>query len=427
MCAPTSPAPQKRNAVEKPHIILYDTKEDFENLLPITFTRPISAIRLGITTLREKWEAMLPSDYCVETADFMSDIFPCDDSADDETLHICSSLIPTREVVEAVAGLRPGERLLADDGYLMAYRGNCFDEKLSYLSGLSNSAAHSVAVSFEGEVRRLRYVFDIFLQNGFALEEDFRRLTAGRESAEPYSNNLILGPLTYPDGLPRIFVEEGGEVEGANLNLREGPIYIGKDARIMEGSSVRGGLALCERAQVRMGAKIYGATTLGPYCKAGGELSNVVMIGYSNKSHDGYLGNAVIGEWCNIGAGVNASNLKNDYSKIRIWNYPQGRFMRTDLQFCGLIMGDHSKAGVNCMFNTATVLGVGVNVYGSGFPRVFVPSFSEGSASAGFSDVSLKKFFEVATRVMGRRGKQITEKEQAVYEHIYRLSQEHKR
>lgn len=398
------------------NIILYDTQEDFINLLPITFTRPISGIRLGIITLREKWERLLAGKYCVDTADFMSDVFPCEVKEGDDTLHICSSVIPTKNLAETIVSLKSGEKLIDGEGQTIAYRGN-------YDDGENDK---SDKITYAGETRRLKYVFDIFLNNDFALKEDFRLLTQGRESAAPYTNNLILGDFTDTDGVPQLFLEEGAEVEGATLNLREGPIYVGKNARVMEGSCLRGGVALCERAQVRMGAKIYGATTLGPYCKAGGELSNVVMLGYSNKSHDGYLGNAVIGEWCNIGAGVNASNLKNDYSKIRIWNYMQKRFMRTNLQFCGLIMGDHSKAGVNCMFNTATVLGVGVNVYGSGFPRVFVPSFSEGSASSGFSDVSLTKFLDIASRVMGRRDMEISEKKRAVYEHIYNYSQTHK-
>lgn len=398
------------------HVILYDTKEDFGNLLPITFTRPISSIRVGITTIREKWEALLPGVYRVETADFMSELYLCDYKDDDDTLVVCSSVIPTKEIAERVDGLKRGEKLVGQDGAWIAYRGCLDDEKVESLA----------KVEYDGDCHRLKYVFDIFLNNFFAIKEDFRRLTAGRESAAAYTSNLILGDFTDATGLPQLFIEEGGCAEGANINLKDGPVYIGKDACIMEGSSVRGPLALCDNAEVRMGAKVYGGTTLGPYCKAGGELSNVVMLGYSNKSHDGYLGNAVIGEWCNIGAGVNASNLKNDYSKIRIWNYVQRRFIHTDLQFCGLIMGDHSKAGVNCMFNTATVLGVGVNVHGSGFPRVFVPSFSEGSASAGFSDVSLKKFFDIAERVMGRRGHEISEKERKVYEHVYEVSQTHK-
>lgn len=405
-------------------IIIYDTQEDFGNLLPITFTRPISKIRVGITTILEKWESLLEGDYRVETADFMSEVFPCQIKEGDDTLHVCSSVLPTDDMAREVEALKSGEKLLDATGLIIAFRGNCSGEyTLDAASGRIPSFREKI---YKGECRRLRYVFDIFLNNAYALKEDYRRITKERESQEAVANNLILGDFVDSEGFPQVFLEEGAVVEGATLNLREGPVYVGRNAKIMEGSCVRGGLAVCEGAQVRMGAKIYGATTLGPYCKAGGELSNVVMLGYSNKSHDGYLGNAVIGEWCNIGAGVNASNLKNDYSKIRIWNYLQRKFIRTDLQFCGLIMGDHSKAGVNCMFNTATVIGVGVNVYGSGFPRVFVPSFSEGSASAGFSDVTLKKFFDIASRVMGRRGLEISEKERAIYEHIYNLSQNHK-
>ena len=406
------------------YIILYDTKEDFGNLLPITFTRPISNIRVGISTIREKWEAFLPGDYCVETADFMSDIFPCDVKEGDETLHICASVLPTAELALAVVALKPGECLVDSNRLTIAFRGDCIEDY--YAENRLPDSFRGKCCEFQGECHRLGYVFDIFRENAFALKEDFRRITSGRESCEAFTNNLILGDITDSEGLPQIFLEEGAVAEGATINLREGPVYIGRNARIMEGSNVRGGLALCDHAQVRMGAKVYGATTLGPYCKAGGEVSNVVMLGYSNKSHDGYLGNAVIGEWCNIGAGVNASNLKNDYSKIRIWNYVQKRFIRTDLQFCGLIMGDHSKAGVNCMFNTATVLGVGVNVHGSGFPRVFVPSFSEGSASSGFSDVSLNKFFDIAARVMSRRGIEVSDRQKAIYEYIYKFSQDHK-
>lgn len=411
------------NCATMQHIIIYDTPEDFGNLLPITFTRPISNIRVGITTMREKWEALLPGHYCVETADFMCDEFPCEIKEGEDTLHVCASVFPTSQMAEMVSSLKSGQELVDSEGLVIAYRGDCRVLKKGEESYRKEGV---VSISFKGECHRLKYVYDIFLKNAYALKEDFARLTEGRDSVAPDKSNLIIGDYEDETGRPLIFIEEGAIVEGANLNTREGPIYIGVNAKIMEGSCVRGGLALCENAQIRMGAKVYGATTLGPWCKAGGELSNVVMLGYSNKSHDGYLGNAVIGEWCNIGAGVNASNLKNDYSKIRIWNYVQKRFVHTGLQFCGLIMGDHSKAGVNCMFNTATVLGVGVNVHGSGFPRVFVPSFSEGSASAGFSDVSLKKFFDIASRVMSRRGLEISEKQKAIFEYIYQVSQNHK-
>ena len=220
------------------------------------------------------------------------------------------------------------------------------------------------------------------------------------------------------DGL----IEEGATIEGATINLRKGPVYIGHNAEIMEGSCVRGPLALCKEAKIRMGSKIYGGSTFGPFCKVGGEIDNAVFFGFSNKAHDGYLGNAVIGEWCNIGAGVNASNLKNDYSKIRVWNYKSHTFMRTDLQFCGPIIGDHTKIGVNCMLNTATVLGVGVNIHGSGFPRVFVPSFSEGSPVTGFTNVTMKKFHDIAERVMSRRDLRLTDIDNRIYEKVYEVA-----
>ncbi|MDE5632492.1 MAG: glucose-1-phosphate thymidylyltransferase, partial [Muribaculaceae bacterium] len=264
------------------------------------------------------------------------------------------------------------------------------------------------------EVTAIEQLYDIFMLNGARIKADFERLTAGRTSQPLSATNTVIGDPSL------IFIEEGAVVEGAFLNTAKGPIYVGADAEIMEGSMLRGPIALCEHATVNMGTKIYPDTTVGPFCKVGGELNNVVFLGYSNKAHDGFLGNAVIGEWCNIGAGAVASNLKNDYTQIRLWNYPTHRFARTSLQFCGLIMGDHSKAGINTMFNTATVLGVGVNVHGAGFPRNFVESFSEGS-TAGFTRVPEKKFFDIAERMMARRGKALTPAERRMLTHLMTL------
>ena len=238
----------------------------------------------------------------------------------------------------------------------------------------------------------VRHLYDIFEFNGEVLEQDFKRLTAGRKSQPLSSTNTIIGDPS------RIFIEEGAYVEGAVLNTNDGPIYIGQNVEVMEGACIRGGFAACHDAKVRIGAKVYGATTLGPHCKIGGEVENSVFIGYSNKAHDGFLGDAVIGEWCNIGGGTTASNLKNDYGEIKLWNYATKRFERTGLQFCGLFMGDHSKIGVNGMINTATVLGVGVNIHGAGFPRNFVASFQEGCASVGFKNVPLETFYTIAQR-----------------------------
>ena len=257
------------------------------------------------------------------------------------------------------------------------------------------------------------------MKNSDAIEWDFTLMTAGRQSAAPDASCRIIGDPA------RLFIEPGAQVTGAFINVTAGPVYIASTATVMEGSCLRGPIACCEHSQVNMGTKIYGATTIGNYCKVGGELNNVVMQGYSNKAHDGFLGNAVIGEWCNLGAGCVASNLKNDYTEIKLWNYPAHRFLRTGLQFCGLIMGDHSKAGINTMFNTATVIGVGVNIHGTGFPRNFVASFSEGSPS-GYVDVSMPKFLDIARSMMARRGIELTEADIRMFDAIRHISDDYK-
>ena len=365
-------------------IIIYDNAAVRSNILPLSYTRPLGALRIGIDTIAEKWQAMLTGEYLWSpAADYLAEIFPSSDDAD--ALYVAGHIIPDKALAEAVASLRPGQKLMCNHEEVAHYGTDATD-----------------TVEYCGSPDAVHNLYDIFILNNKAVEADFERITAGRQSLPLSPTNTIIGDAS------KIFIEEGARVEGAFLNTCAGPIYIGRDAEIMEGSMLRGPIALCEHAVVNMGTKIYPGTTLGPYCKVGGELNNVVMLGYSNKAHDGFLGNAVIGEWCNLGAGCVASNLKNDYSPIRLWNYSTAHFERTGLQFCGLIMGDHSKAGINTMFNTATVLGVGVNVHGSGFPRNFVPSFSEGGASNGFSDVSMTKFFEIARRMMARRHIELT-------------------
>ena len=352
-----------------PNVILRDPEGARENLLPLSFTRPLSELRLGILTLREKWQLMLPGNYSWETAPYLAEKFPA--TTEPPAYIIDSDIRPTPDLADA---LKRGEEP------------RC--------------------------IERIGHLYDIFMKNGEAIEADFRLVTVGRESMPLPDSNTLIGNRSL------LFIEPGARVEGAILNTAHGPIYIGRDAEVMEGCCLRGPIALCEHATVNMGTKIYPATTIGPWCKVGGELNNVVMIGYSNKAHDGFLGNAVIGEWCNLGAGCVASNLKNDYTEIKLWNYPAHRFLRTGLQFCGLIMGDHSKAGINTMFNTATVVGVGVNIHGSGFPRNFIASFSEGGAS-GFTDVSLTKFYDIATRMMARRGKTLTDHDRRIFQYIY--------
>ncbi len=392
-------------------IYLTDSNLSHENLLPLSFTRPIADFRVGITTLREKWELLLPGDYRYYPVEYLREKFG--DISDNEAvaLFLTGATVADESLAEAISSLAPGEAIL--DG----------ENPVAFLGSLSSYINKEwKVVNYSGKIRVVRYTFDIFLLNPETIAEDFRRLTAGRVSQPCDPSNRIIGPLFTEEGKPNLFIEEGATVVGATINLLNGPVYIGRDAEIMEGSCVRGPLALCDNAKIRMGSKIYGGCTFGPFCKVGGEVDNSVFFAYSNKAHDGYLGNAVVGEWCNIGAGVNASNLKNDYSKIRIWNYHTHTFMRTDLQFCGPIIGDHTKIGVNCMLNTATVLGVGVNIHGAGFPRVFVPSFSEGSATGGFTSVSMKKFDDIAERVMSRRNLHLTEEDSRIYEKVYQVA-----
>lgn len=398
------------------NIILFDAPEVRENLLPLSFTRPVAEFRVGITTIREKWEKIIPGNYSYLTADYLSEKYSATVEAGDDNLFVAGHVVPDYSDAfrEAVMSLGEGEALCSD-GERIAFRGDLE----SFKSGECRAEKQ-----WNGPLTAIHYVYDVFLNNGAQIEKDFAVLDLSDSCALSQSNTLI-GDAKDAGGRPRIYIAPGAVVEGAIINVKNGPVYIGRDAEVMEGCCLRGPVALCEHAVFNMGTKVYPATTVGPWSKMGGELNNAVIFGFSNKAHDGFLGNAVVGEWCNLGADCVASNLKNDYSKVRVWNYPTHRFQRTDLQFCGLIMGDHSKAGINTMFNTATVVGVGCNIHGAGFPRTFIPSFSEGGA-AGFNDVQLSKFFDIAERVMARRHKQLTDADRRIFEEIYRIADTYK-
>ena len=374
--------------------ILFDANR--ESLFPLTHTRPISEIRIGILTIKEKWAKYLGSDPSTQTADYLQKKHPLKKEADN--LYIYGGVCPNKALVAAIQQLADGEGLYAGDT-LLAYR-NAANQK----------------VIFAEEFTKIEKLWHIFQYNAIELQTDFDLLTAGRISQVLSDTNLIMGS-------ENIFVEKGAKLEGAILNATTGPIYIGKNAEVMEGSIVRGPFAMCEHSVLKMGAKIYGATTLGPYCKVGGEVNNSVLMSYSNKGHDGFLGNSVLGEWCNIGADTNNSNLKNNYAEVRLWSEQAGRFEKTGLQFCGLIMGDHSKCGINTMFNTGTIVGVSANIFGAGFPRNFVPSFAWGG-SAGYSTYQLPKVFEVAEKVMMRRGVPFDDTEKAILQQVFELTSE---
>ncbi len=390
-------------------IILRDTRETHLNLLPLTYTRPVADLIVGINTIRQKWQMYLPGEYSYDVEEYLREKFPPAEIGTGDLI-ITSNVVPEEILARTVANLHPGEKLIAKNA-----AGDTVDVALR----VGDAPGAQIEIAYDSRVDTIDFLYDIFLLNARKIEEDFEFLTRNREGQSIPRSNTVIGD---PD---LIYIESGAIVEGVVLNASHGPIYVGRDVEIMEGSCLRGPIALGERSTVNMGSKIYPGTTLGPWCKVGGELNNVVMIGYSNKAHDGFLGNAVIGEWCNLGAGCVSSNLKNDYTEIKLWNYPRHRFLKTGLQFCGLIMGDHSKAGINTMFNTATVVGVGVNVHGSGFPRNFVASFSEGGA-AGFTDLPMEKFLDIASRMMARRHRALTDVDVRLFEEIRNQAENYK-
>ncbi|WP_298503146.1 GlmU family protein [uncultured Maribacter sp.] len=372
-------------------------------LLPFTFTRPVADIRVGILTIREKWEKYLRTTTTTITEDYLSVKYPMVEM--EENILLNSSFLPTKELVLLIEDLKENEAIFYGEE-VVAFFTTDSQEKVDLSS--------YKPIDFQGELLRIENTWDIFSKNEAAIIADFKFLTEGRKS-QPISktNNLICSE--------NIFLEEGAQVEYSILNATDGPIYIGKDAQIWEGSLVRGPLALCNNATVKLGAKIYGGTTVGPYSKVGGEVSNSVIFGYSSKGHDGFLGNSVLGEWCNLGADTNNSNLKNNYAKVKLWSYEQEKFQETGLQFCGLMMGDHSKTAINTMFNTGTVIGVNTNVYVPGFPRNFVPSFSWGGAT-GFTTYATKKAFEVAKVVMDRRSVEFNDVEADILTAVFELT-----
>ncbi|TMM28777.1 glucose-1-phosphate thymidylyltransferase [Polaribacter aestuariivivens] len=371
-----------------------------KSLLPFTYTRPVADIRVGILTIREKWEKYLGLTTTTITEEFLEEKFPMVEM--EENILLNASFCPTENLVESVKNLSKNEAIFKGEDVIAFYTSNNQEEV---------NFDEYTQIEFEDDLIQIKNTWDIFTFNGKAIKQDFKLLTEGKTSQPIPSGVQVLNE-------ENIFIEEGAEILFSTLNASEGPIYIGKDALIMESSSIRGPFAMCEHAVVKMGAKIYSDTTLGPYCKVGGEVSNSVLFGYSSKGHDGYLGNSVLGEWCNLGADSNNSNLKNNYAEVKLWSYETERFAKTGLQFCGLMMGDHSKCGINTMFNTGTVVGVSANLFGSGFPRNFIPSFSWGGA-AGFTNFQINKVFEVATAVMKRRNLVFDEKEQRILEHVF--------
>lgn len=386
--------------------ILFDASRN--SLLPLTYTRPVCDIRIGILTIREKWEKYLGEKTSTITEDYLSAKYPTEQS--EEMMLINGSICPTPKLLKAIKGLKVGQALVCQGNVVAMYK-----TKAQFLSEEDSTQEIEVEYDFI----KINNTWDIFVFNDKALREDFELLTQNRKSAPLSSTNRVVGEQN-------IFVEEGAMVEFAILNAKEGPIYIGKDAEVMEGSIVRGPFAMCEHSVLKMASKIYGATTLGPYVKVGGEVSNVVIFGYSNKAHDGFIGNSVIGEWCNIGADTNASNLKNTYEEVRVWSIEKNTFVPTGQTFFGTIMGDHSKCGINTMFNTGTVIGVSSNIYGHGYQRNYIPSFAWGGTT-GLKSYDMEKAIEVAEKMYQRRNVVMSQQDKEILRNVYTQTLKNKR
>lgn len=387
-------------------IILFDDNAH-NTLLPLTYTRPVADLRIGILTIAEKWAKYLNTEYSFYTQPYLQAKFPVNYTADN--IFINGSVCPDEDLVVAINQLENGEALKF--GHLLVAVKGCQSHEFD------THTKPDRIIEYEHPVITIKHPEDIFKNNDVELRKDFKLLTKGRTSATISSTNTIIGD--------DFFAEEGVFAECSTFNTTQGPIYLGKESEVWEGTNIRGSFALCEHSQVKMGAKIYGATTIGPYSRVGGEISNAVIWGYSSKGHDGFLGNSVLGEWCNIGADSNNSNLKNNYAEVKLWDYASGHFRKTGLQFCGLIMGDHAKCGINTMFNTGTVVGVSANVFGGGYPNNFVADFAWGG-SQGFETYSLQKMFDTADKVYLRRDRVFDQNERDILKKVFELTEEYR-
>lgn len=378
--------------------ILYDG-DVRDALLPFTFTRPVADIRVGILTIREKWEKRLGYTTTTITEEYLADKYPMVEA--DYNIMINAAYLPTESLAELVSALQPMQGIVYNED-IVAFYTQEEQEEVDF--------EEYEWILYEQDLMKIEHKWDIFQKNDAAIRADFELLTEDAIS-EPISKTVQV------IGSEFIFIEEGAKVEFATLNASTGPIYIGRNSEVMEGAIIRGPFALCEGAQVKMGAKIYGATTIGPECRVGGEVSNSVLFGYTNKGHDGFLGNSVLGEWCNLGADTNNSNLKNNYAPVKVWSYETLSYESTGLQFCGLMMGDHSKSGINTMFNTGTVVGVGCSIFGGGFPATFIPSFTWGGIESS-TIYDIDKALQTMRIVMDRRHIELTVEDEEIIRHV---------
>jgi len=382
------------------NFIFLDVQETWEDLLPLTYTRSITDIRVGILTIKNKWELHLKTQFSHICTHYLAEKYKL--VLADDSIVINSSVLPDIELINEINNLKQNQALFSNDTFI-AFSGKPGD----YLNAFANFEIKK----YQSNVIFIKNLWDIFLFNSHEIVKDFHLLTENRTSEIISKSNRVFGK--HP-----VFLEAGARAECAVFNTENGPVYLAKDSFVMEGSLIQGPFALGEASHVKLGSKIYPGSSIGPHCKVGGELNNVVFFGYSNKAHDGFLGNAVIGEWCNIGADSNNSNLKNTYENVKVWNYRKKAFVNSGLQFCGLFMGDHSKCGINTMFNTGTCIGVSANIFGAGFPRTFIPSFSWGGPG-GITTYKTDKAFESMQLVMERRKCILSEADKKILQHIF--------
>ncbi|WP_303812041.1 GlmU family protein [Apibacter mensalis] len=382
------------------NIILFDGKE-YSDLLPLTFTRPVAELRMGILTFAERWKLIFQTEkISYLTQRYLSEKYTLQN--EEENVFINPAYFPNQDFIFQLKNLKFGEAFYYQEELVAA--------KTTLENFQLNNFVKKLDITFESF--HIQYPWDLFTYNSDAITYDFQLITQGRKSCTLSNTVKIIGDPS------QLFVEEGAVAECAILNTKEGPIYLGKNSEIMEGAMIRGSFALGTGSKINMGAKVYGGTTVGPYSKVGGEVNNIIILGYSNKGHDGFVGNSVIGEWCNLGADTNSSNLKNNYAEVKLWNYTKQKFIKSGLQFAGMIMGDHSKSAINTQFNTGTVVGVSANIFTSGFPPNIIKSFSWGGKSES-PNFKLEQVFEVAERTMKRRGIELSEQDKKIIEYIY--------
>ncbi|AER40788.1 MAG: LbetaH super family domain-containing protein [Flavobacteriales bacterium] len=392
------------------YFILYDGSIEWKNLLPLTFTRPISEIRLGIFTIRERWERYIGGKAFVITKPYLSKKYSFvmgKKGIYKNVLIINSSFLPNEELIQIIFELRENEAVFFKEKIVAVRKSHFSFENPFSLQALNGYKKKC----YINQVVDIQKPWDIFMNNEIVLEKDFLFLTKGKNSFSLFGNNHIISK-------EKIFLEEDMTTENIVLNAKFGPIYLGKGVQIMEGSMIRGPAAICKKSILNMGTKIYGGTTIGPFCKIGGEIKNSVIFSYSNKAHDGFLGNTILGEWCNLGAGTNISNLRNDYSKVTVWNYEKKSFCPIDVQFFGMIMGDYSKSSINTQFNTATIVGVNASIFGYGFPPRYIPSFSLGGIQER-KIISFKKVCETADIMMKRRDVTFSLLDKEILKYLY--------